>query len=74
MITSDHEKIAVILSQIVENKGTQHFSVSYQIVCSQVSFFSDIFTLEDAVFQGLSTGVIKFMGNLYFEVEKLEIF
>ncbi len=38
MITIDDEKMAAILNQIVENEGTQHFSVPYnehKKVCSR---------------------------------------
>ena len=37
------------------------------------SFLVYIFTLGDAVFHGLSPGIIKFLGNLHFSIEKVKI-
>ena len=86
MINIDAEKMAPVVNQIVENEGTQYFSVPYnkhKIVYSRafvwrswislVSFFSDIFASEDAAFAGLSSSVITFVGKLHFEVERVKI-
>ncbi len=40
---------------------------------SYPSLLLDIFTLEDAVFHGLSFDRIKFMGNLHFWTKKVKI-
>jgi len=40
---------------------------------SELSFFSDIFTREDAVFHGLSPGKIKFMGHPNFSAKKFKL-
>ena len=68
-----------------ENQHKNHAIVTFvgKSWISEPSFFLDIFTLEDAVFHGLSPGRIKFMGHPHFQpkssnylkkIEKIMIF
>ena len=52
-----------------ENQHKNHAIVTFvgKSWISEPSFFLDIFTLEDAVFHGLSPGRIKFMGHPHFQ-------
>jgi hypothetical protein len=60
---------------IYHNRHKKHVGLNFvwKNWISQLWFFLDIFTLEDAVFQELSPGAIKFLGTPHFSVKKVKI-